>query len=182
MLIDVDSATALATAGDVASDPVLGPALALQGDGGTFVGWLSLLVGPGLFAAVCWSPLLLSGRIRRLFRALPPAGSVAASYLLSAVALSVPFVVGSGYVLATAPTEGAALSNALLDLVLALSIGYVVGLPALSAVGLPRIGVDWDPNEYGLGTWALLVLGALWYAALFAVPLFLVAVVFALPT
>lgn len=182
MPIDLDSAPVLVTVGGVASDPSLVPTLALQTDGGTLVGWLALLVGPGLVAALCWSPLLLSSRIRRLFRALPPTGSVAASYLLAAVALSAPFVVGSGYVIATVPAEGAALSNVLIDLLLALSVGYAVGLPALSALGLPRAGIDWDPNGYGPGTWALLLLGAVWYAALFAVPLFLVAVVFALPT
>lgn len=111
MPIHLDSAPVLVTAGGVASDPSLVPTLALQTDGGTLAGWLALLVGPGLFAALCWSPLLLSGRIRRLFRALPPTGSVAASYLPAAVALSVPFVVGSGYVISTVPAEGAANST-----------------------------------------------------------------------
>jgi cysteine desulfurase len=43
---------------------------------------LSLVFGPGLVAAVLWSPILLSSRTRSLFNRLPPARSTIASSLL----------------------------------------------------------------------------------------------------
>jgi hypothetical protein len=71
--------------------------------------------------------------------------------------------------------RGAAASNALFGLLVALSVYYVVGVPLLA-------GVDWDPTGYGPGTWALLGgLGAA-YATVFTLPLVLFALVLALPT
>jgi hypothetical protein len=66
--------------------------------------------------------------------------------------------------------------------VVVLTITYVIVLPLVAGVGLPRIGLDWDPTNYGLGTWLLLIGAVLWYAAIFAVPLMFAAFVFALPT
>jgi hypothetical protein len=63
-----------------------------------------------------------------------------------------------------------------------LTIAYVVVLPVVASVGLPRVGIDWDPTNYGLGTWLLLVGAALWYSAIFVVPLAFFAFVLALPT
>lgn len=146
------------------------------------LGTLALLVFPGLVAAVLWSPILLVGRLRALFRRLPPGGSTVGSYLLVAVGLSLPFVGGAGAVFATVSAEGAALSNALLNVVLGLTLAYAVVLPAVAGVGLPRFGIDWDPTGYGPGTWAALVGAALWYAAVFVVPLSFFAFVLALPT
>jgi hypothetical protein len=143
---------------------------------------LALVVGPGVVAAVLWSPILLSGRLRSLFDRIPPRRSMGASYLLVAVGLSLPFVIGTGTVLATASTEGAALSNALLNVAFGLTIAYAVGLPVVACVGLPRVGLDWDPTSYGFGTWLLLVVAALWYTAVFVVPLALFAFILALPT
>jgi hypothetical protein len=143
---------------------------------------LALAFVPGLLAAVLWSPILLSDRIRSLFGGLPPARSTVASYLLAATALSIPFVAGTGVVFAATSTEGAALSNRLLNLSFGVAIAYVILLPLAACVGLPRIGLDWDPTDYGLGTWLLLVGAALWYAAVFVVPLALFAFVLALPT
>lgn len=45
-----------------------------------------LLVVPGFLAVVLWSPFLLSGRLRSLFRHLPPANSLLSSYLVVGVA------------------------------------------------------------------------------------------------
>jgi hypothetical protein len=143
---------------------------------------LALVVGPGIASAVLWSPILFVGRFRSLFDRLPPGGSTVVSYLLVAVGLSIPFVIGTGLVFATTSTDGAALSNALLNVAFGLSIAYVVGLPLIASVGLPRIGIDWDPTDYGLGTWLLLVCATLWYAAVFVVPLAFFAFVLALPT
>jgi hypothetical protein len=143
---------------------------------------LILLLGPGVLVAVLWSPILLIGRLRSLFRRLPPGGSVGISYAAVAVGLSVPFLGGTAAVLATTGTEGAALSNAILDTAFRLTVGYVVALPLIAGVGLPRLGVDWDPTGYGLSTWSFLVVAAVWYATVFAVPLALFAFVLALPT
>jgi len=143
---------------------------------------LALVFGPGIVAAVLWSPILLSSRIRSLFDRLPPARSTIASYLLVAIALSIPFVIGTGIVFTTTSTEGAALSNALLNMTFLLTLAYVGVLPPTSIVGLPRFGLDWDPTNYGLGTWVLLVVAVLWYAAVFVIPLAFFAFILALPT
>ena len=143
---------------------------------------LALVFGPGLVAAVLWSPILLSSRVRSLFDRLPPARSTIASYLLVAIGLSIPFVIGTGIVFTTTSTEGAALSNALLNMAFVLTIAYMGVLPLTSVVGLPRIGLDWDPTNYGLSTWLLLVCVVLWYAAVFVIPLAFFAFILALPT
>jgi hypothetical protein len=80
-------------------------------------------------------------------------------------------VFGPGIVFTTTSTEGAALSNALLNMTFVLTIAYVGVLPLTSVVGLPRLGLDWDPTNYGLSTWLLLVCVVFWYAAVFVVPL-----------
>lgn len=149
-------------------------------------GWLvlfALAFGPGSVAVVLWSPVLLSDRITSLFRALPPRRSLVASYLAVLVGGSIPYVVGVVAALVwTADTTGAVTANAILTVVVPLSFAYVVGFPLLAGLVCPRIGLDWDSTGYGPGTWAILVSGSVWYTALFAVPLFLVALVMALPT
>lgn len=152
------------------------------------VGWLSavaFLLAPGVVAAVCWTPFLLSERLRALFAALPPFDSPYVSYVLVSLAASLPFVVGVGAALVGVDTEGpragARMANAILDVVVPLSVGYVVGTPLVGVLGLPRVGADWDPTGYGASTWVLLALGGAWYAALFAVPLTLFALVIAFP-
>lgn len=147
------------------------------------LGVLALLaVLPGAVAGLLCSPVLLFERLRELFRRLPPTGSTAANYSLVAVALSLPWVFGAIAAVAGAPSDPAGASNALLNLLVPLAAAYVVGLPLAAGVGLPRLGVDWDPTGYGPGTWVLLVVGAAWYAAVFALPLFAFALVAALPT
>jgi hypothetical protein len=143
---------------------------------------LALVFGPGIVAAVLWSPILLSSRIRSLFDRVPPARSTIASYLLVAIGLSIPFVIGTGIVFTTTSTEGAAVSNALLNMTFVLTIAYVGVLPLTSVVGLPRIGIDWDLTNYGLSTWLLLVCVVLWHAAVFVIPLAFFAFILALPT
>ncbi|WP_277543183.1 hypothetical protein [Haloarcula laminariae] len=143
---------------------------------------LILVAGPGISVAVLWSPILLSSRIRSLFDRLPPARSTIASYFVVAIELSIPFIIGTGVVFSTTSTEGAALSNALLNMVFVLTLVYVVVLPVTAVVGLPRISLDWDPTNYGFGTWLLLVGVVLWYAAVFVIPLVFFAFILALPT
>jgi len=148
-------------------------------------GWgflLGMLLGPGLVAAILWSPFLVSSRIRALFRSLPPARSTTLSYLVVTGGLSLPYIIGTLAVLvATEGQSGGAMANGLLNMLIPVSGLYVIGLPLAANRGLPAIGRDWDPNNYGMSTWVLLLLGAVWYSALFAVPLFLIAAVLALP-
>lgn len=143
---------------------------------------LALVLVPGLVVTILWSPVLLAGRFRALFRRLPPGRSTVGSYVLVAVTLSLPFVVGTGVALATTSPESAGLSNALLNVAVLLAVAYSVALPIVAGVGLPRLGLDWDPTGYGAGTWLLLVLAALWYVAVFVLPLVLFALVLAIPT
>lgn len=153
----------------------------------TAVGWLVLLalfLGPGLVAAVLCAPFLATERVRALFRSLPPRDGVGVPYVAATVVASFPYVGGTLWALSTAADggRGAQAANALLDVLVFLSLGYVVAVPLLAGVALPRVGHDWDPTGYGPGTWALLVgLGA-WYAAVFAAPLFVVVVFLALPS
>lgn len=141
----------------------------------------ALVVGPGLVASLLWSPFLVADRVESLFERLWPGDSVLASYLLVMVALSLPWILGAGGAMIRAPADGATVANALLDVIVSLSVAYVVGLPLLSGVGLPAIGVDWDPGGYGLRTWLLLLGGAVWYTVLLALPIFVVSIGLALP-
>jgi len=143
---------------------------------------VALVLTPGVVAMVLWSPILLSTRLRTLFRQLPPTTSILVSYVLVALVLSLPFIGGALRAFAQTTATGAALSNTILDTVLKLSIGYIIGMPVVSAVWLPRLGIDWDPAEYGASTWLLLVFSAVWYIAVFALPLSLLSVILAVPT
>ncbi|MFB6304380.1 MAG: hypothetical protein ABEH47_04380 [Haloferacaceae archaeon] len=152
------------------------------------LGWvavLALLLGPGIVAAALCAPFLVAERVRALFRALPPRDGVAIPYVAATVGASFPYVGGTLWALSAgadaAGREGAAMADALLGVLLGLSATYVAAVPLLAGVALPRVGVDWDPAGYGAGTWALLVALGVWYAAVFAFPLFLFAVVLAFP-
>lgn len=148
------------------------------------VGWLAFaaaLLVPGVVATALWSPFLLSDRIESLFAALPPFDTPAPSYVLFGTGASLPYVAGFLAVLATVDPDGAAVSDALLSVGLTLSVLYVAGLPALCVFVLPEVGIDWDRTGYGWSTWALLIAGSAWYAALFAVPIAAASLVLALP-
>ena len=136
---------------------------------------------PGVFAAVLWSPILLSGRLRALFRRLPPTDSTVVGYTIVAVGLSIPFVIGVGMG-TTGSAQSVDVANALLNVVFGIGILYLLGLPVSAVVGLPRADIDWDKTGYGLGTWAVVVIATLWYVILFVVPVALFAFLLALPT
>ncbi|WP_255150691.1 hypothetical protein [Halorarius halobius] len=161
----------------------------LQSVLGEVVGYLVLLAFlllPGIVAAVLWAPFLASTRVRSLFRSLPPAESPYLTYPLVGVAASLPYVLGVTGALAvtdaSGPQAGGAMANTILDVVVPVSLGYVLLGPPAAVLGLPRAGVDWDPTGYGPSTWVLLVAGAVWYVLLFAVPLLFVSFFLALPT
>ncbi len=139
-----------------------------------------LLVSPGLVASVLRCPVLLSGRLRALFRRLPPSRSTVGGYV--AVALSLPFLVGTGLVFASVSPADAALSNALVNLVMYLSAVYVGGSVPANGSPLQRAGLDWGPAGYGLRTWAPPIGATFWYVVVFAVPLVFLASVLVSPT
>jgi len=136
---------------------------------------------PGVFAAVVWSPILVSRRLRILFGCLSPTNSTAVGYLIVAVGLSIPFVIGVG-VGTAGSTQSVDVANALLNVAVGITVFYLIGLPVSAVIGLPKAGIDWDPTGYGLGTWAVVVVATLLYVALFTVPIIFFAFLLALPT
>ncbi|MUW15245.1 hypothetical protein GJ633_11740 [Halorubrum sp. CBA1125] len=142
---------------------------------------LVLLALPGLVAALLCAPFLIAARLRALFRALPPAGRLVPSYLAVAIAFSIPYLVGVVLTLWLVDSSGTGWSDGFVTT--AFAGGGTVALlgPPAAVLGLPRLGVDWDPTGYGLDTWALLVAAGLWYALVAAVPLFALSIVLALP-
>lgn len=145
--------------------------------------WLLLaLLTPGVIAAIFWSPLLLADRFRSLFRRLPPGGTWYWSYGLVTVGLSLPYVLGLVWALVqTSGGTGAEMAEAILNVAFPISMLYLFGLPVLAAYGLPRMGLDWDPEQYGASTWFLLFVGAGWFVLLFGAPIFFIVFFLALP-
>lgn len=144
--------------------------------GGTLTEWATLgvlIAGPGLVATVLWSPVLAAARLRTLFQSLPVSGSLALNYVLTALALSVPWIVGFGWALSeigAGLNEGTASGEPLVDVAIQLAGLYVVALPVAAGAGLPHLGIDWDRTGYESATWVLLVAASAWYAAIYTVP------------
>lgn len=144
--------------------------------GGTLTEWLTLLVlvaGPGLVATVVWSPVLAVGRLRTLFRALPLTSNLLVNYVVTAMVLSVPWIVAFGWSLAEIGAQvgaGTETGKPLINVGFQLGVLYAAGLPLVAGYGLPRIGIDWDPNGYAPGTWLALVAASTWYAVIYVVP------------
>lgn len=153
--------------------------------GGTLSEWgtlAALVLGPGLAAAVLWTPVLAAGRLRALFRELPLTRRTPVNYAVAALALAVPWVLGFGWAFATigGALESAQSGDPLVDVAVQLSGLYVVALPVLAVAGLPALGVDWDPTGYGASTWVLLVAASAYYAAIFAIPAAAMGILFSL--
>ena len=148
------------------------------------VGWLwtlGLALFPGVAAAGLCAPFLAAERLRALFRALPPRGRLLPSYLGVSVGLSVPYLAGVVLTVARAAEAGPAWSSGFLLTALLGAVLVAFVAPVVAVVGLPRLGLDWDPTGYGPSTWLLLGGAGLWYAAVAAVPLVALAVGMALP-
>ncbi|WP_459881926.1 hypothetical protein [Halorubrum gandharaense] len=146
--------------------------------------WLSaifLALFPGVVAVVLWSPILISHRLRELFRRLPPTGSAVVGYVIVAIGLSLPFIIGVGIGVAGS-TQSVDTANTLLNVAFGLAILYLIGLPVGAVVGLPRVGIDWDQTGYGLSTWLVVVMATLWYVAVFLLPIVFFGFLLALPT
>jgi hypothetical protein len=153
-----------------------------RGEAGGLLLLAVVALGPGTVAGVLWSPFLLSGRLRAFVRTVDPTGFWPATYAFCSVGTGFLVVVGFGLLLGDLPSGSAAGANRLLD-------GVVTGALVLVAAGwagptlvAPRLGYDWDPTGYGLGTHALVLAGAVWYAAVLLTPFFLLSIVMALPT
>lgn len=145
--------------------------------------WITLavlVVSPGFIASLLWAPFLGVDRFESLFEQLWPGNSVAVSYLLVMIGLGLPWVVAAGGAMVRASPEELSMANALLDVIVALSIVYLLGLPLVAGLGLPRVGIDWDETGYGPRTWGLLIIGVLWYVVLLALPIFALSIGLAL--
>jgi len=173
--------TAHAAGPPLAASPALAPGPALAASAAGWLATLALLATPGVAAAALWSPFLLAARFRALFRAVPPGERLVPSYLVVAFGLSVPYLAGVLLTVGRVDPSGAGWSNALVETAVAGGLCVGVVAPVAAVVGLPRLGIDWDPTGYGPSTWALVVAAGLWYAAVAAIPLFVLATVFALP-
>ncbi|MDY6775773.1 MAG: hypothetical protein SV253_06820 [Halobacteria archaeon] len=140
------------------------------------------LVLPGLVAGVLWSPFLVSDRVRSLFDSSPVSSYVA--YPVFCVVASLPYLLGLGAVFVLDPTGTATYSNAIISLSVVVTLLYAVGFPSVALLVLPRLGYDYDYDRLDdrrVTTWLLLGAGGLWYGTVMSLPLFLVAVVLALP-
>lgn len=153
----------------------------------TITEWVTLLVlvaGPGVVATVLWTPVLAVGRLRALFRSLPLTRWTAANYVVVSMALSVPWVLGLGWGLAEFGSQvdgGTPSADPLLDVAVQLTGLYLVAVPVAAGAGLPALDIDWDPAGYDATTWVVLAAASAWYAAVFALPTFLLALIVSLP-
>ena len=154
----------------------------VRGEGGGLLLLAVVAFAPGTVAGVLWSPFLLSGRLRSFVKTVDPTGVWPVTYAAGTVFTGFLAVVGFGLLLGDLPNDSAAGANLLLDGVVATVVVLVVVGWAGSTLVAPRLGYDWDPTGYGLGTHALVFAGAIWYAVVLATPFFLLSLVFALPT
>lgn len=106
-------------------------------------------------------------RLRSLFRHLPLTGSTVGNYLMVALGLSWPWLVPYGYAFLATRKWAVSMGETYLLGVVVLWASYVVGLPFVAGVVLPRRGVDWNAKRYGLGTWVVLLVTSAWYATVY---------------
>ncbi|GAA0551326.1 hypothetical protein ABNG02_04370 [Halorubrum ejinorense] len=165
-----------------AADPSALPAVSTLAD--SVVTWLwtlLLFLFPGLVAAGLCVPFLAVTRLRALFRSLPPAGRVLPSYVAVSVGLSAPYIAGVALTVGLVESAGPGWSEGFIATAALGAVGPVLVAPAVAVLGLPRLGLDWDPTGYGYSTWLLLVGAGAAYAVVAAVPLVALAVGMALP-
>jgi len=168
----------------LAISPPAIPPLAVSAIADSIVGWLwtvALFLFPGLVAAGLCAPFLAVKRVRALFRVLPPADRTLPSFVAVSVGLSVPYLAGVVLTVALVDSAGPGWSEGFLLTALFAGVAPVIVAPAVAVIGLPRLGLDWDPTGYGPSTWGVLLAGGLWYAFVAAVPLVALAVGMALP-
>lgn len=132
--------------------------------GAVRVGIISL--GLGFLASFVLLPFLAGHRLRSLFATVGPTNHWASDYLISMT------VIGWGEIAVftfTVNVIGIEYANPMLteQLVLyasvALFLGYVITLCLVPLLVLPRLGIDWDENDYDLKTIGLVGIAVLWY-------------------
>ncbi|WP_436925396.1 hypothetical protein [Halosimplex amylolyticum] len=132
------------------------------------------LVLPGLALAALWLPFTLSKRVRRLFEMGPTShwlGNFVAGFVVVG-AVHTALLFGT---LTNAPTDDAVASIVMLG-----NPAFALVCWAVAAFALPLVGYDWV--EDAVVSRLFLFLGAVWYAAVTTVPLFLAMVFYYLPT
>ena len=123
-----------------------------------------MLVLPGLFLASLWLPFTLSARLRRLFE-LGPTSHWLANYVAGFVVVGGVHAAGLFATLTNAPTD-----DAVAGIVMFGSPAYALAIWAIAAFVLPFVGYDWV--DEAVVSRLFLFLGAVWYAAVTTVPLF----------
>lgn len=132
---------------------------------GVFIALISGVYG--WLIAVLWSPFLIVGRLRSLFRSLPPSGwrvNYGLWMPLPAVLWGLLFGIGLSLSLDVRPeTKASPIYVAGLD---GIALATIVSLPLwpiLLLYVLPIRGFDWDSNDYDAKTILLVVTGTIWY-------------------
>ncbi|MFC7140823.1 hypothetical protein ACFQMA_13450 [Halosimplex aquaticum] len=134
---------------------------------------LAVFGAAGLGLAALWLPFLLSGRVRELFE-VGPTGHWAANYALGFVALATVHVSALFVTLTNAPTD-----DAVASIVVFTGPAIALACWATAAFALPFAGYEW--LEDAVATRLLLFAGAVWYAAVTTVPLFIAMVFYYFP-
>jgi len=158
--------------------PPLGTVMASPGSdvAGTLLGIVVLvlaLVLPGLVVGGLWIPFAASARVRRLFE-IGPTSHWMGNYIAGFVVVGAVHTALLFWTLTTAPTDDAVASVVMLG-----NPAFVLAVWAVAAFALPFVGYDWV--EDAVVSRLFLFLGAVWYAALTTVPLFVAMVFYYFP-
>jgi len=137
------------------------------------VALLAALALPGLALAALWVPFAAVARVRRLFE-LGPTDHWMGNYLAGFLVVGAVHTAGLFATLVNAPSD-----DAVATIVLFGSPGFALALWAGAAFGLPAAGYDWLDGE--VMPRVFLFLGAVWYAAVTTVPLFVAMVFYYMP-
>ncbi|MFB6140860.1 MAG: hypothetical protein ABEJ26_10545 [Halosimplex sp.] len=138
-----------------------------------FVSVVLTLALPGLALAAIWLPFAIPARVRRLFE-LGPTSRWYANYVAGFVLVGAVHTAGLFAALTNAPSD-----DAVAGIVMFANPGFALALWAGAAFGLPFAGYDWLEDR--VVTRVFLFLGAVWYAAVTTVPLFVLMVLYYMP-
>jgi hypothetical protein len=146
---------------------VIGPTAFVSAEfavGAFRVGLISL--GLGFLASFVLFPFLVGHRFRSLFATVGPTDYWMGNYIL------IMTIIGGGEIGLFALTidligveyaNPAVVEQFVLYASVALFLGYVTVSWLLALVVLPRLGIDWDENDYNLRTVGLISAAVLWY-------------------
>jgi len=131
------------------------------------------LVPAGLVVAGLWIPFAASARVRRLFET-GPTNHWMGNYVAGFVVVGAVHTALLFWTLTNAPTDDAVASIVVLG-----NPAFVLAVWAVAAFALPAIGYDWV--EDAVVSRLFLFLGAVWYAAMTTVPLFVAIAFYCFP-